>query len=78
LSAGELRELARPAGPLQPQSPVSRSGGCDALEAAGLNAVLRELSMTGADEHTPAVSGPVFDGLYEFHRRRLLLGREPT
>jgi len=57
---------------------VSRSGGCDALEAAGLDAVLRGLSMTGADEHTPAVSGPVFDGLYEFHRRRLLLGREPA
>jgi hypothetical protein len=26
----------------------------------------------------PAVSGPVFDGLYEYHRRRLLLGREPA
>ena len=74
----DYRGLDRPAGPLQPQSPVSRFGGCDALEAAGLDAVLRGLSMTGADEHTPAVSGPVFDGLYEFHRRRLLLGREPT
>jgi hypothetical protein len=30
------------------------------------------------DEHTLTVSGAVFDGLYEFHRRRLLLGREPA
>jgi hypothetical protein len=50
----------------------------DAPEAAGLDVVLRGLSMTGGDEHTLAVSGAVFDGLYEFHRRRLLLGREPA
>jgi hypothetical protein len=50
----------------------------DAPEAAGLDVVLRGLSMTGTDEQTLAVSGPVFDGLYEFHRRRLLLGREPS
>ena len=25
-----------------------------------------------------AVSGPVFDGLYEFYRRQLLTGREPA
>jgi hypothetical protein len=50
----------------------------DAPEAAGLDVVLRGLSMTGSDEATLAVSGPVFDGLYEFHRRRLLLGREPA
>jgi hypothetical protein len=29
------------------------------------------------DEQTLAVSGPLFDGLYEYHRRRALLGREP-
>ena len=46
--------------------------------APGLNVVMRGLSMTGDDEHTLAISGPVFDGLYEFHRRRLLLGREPA
>jgi hypothetical protein len=40
--------------------------------------VLRGLSMTGDDERTLTVSGPVFDGLYEYHRRRLLLGREPA
>ena len=50
----------------------------DAPEAPGLDVVLRGLSMTGDDERTLAVSGPVFDGLYEFHRRRLLLGREPA
>jgi hypothetical protein len=50
----------------------------DAPEAAGLDVVLRGLSMTGSDEATLVVSGPVFDGLYEFHRRRLLLGREPA
>ena len=50
----------------------------DAPEAPGLDVVLRGLSMTGDDEHTLAVSGPVFDGLYEYHRRRLLLGREPA
>ena len=50
----------------------------DAPEARGLDVVLRGLSMTGTDEATLAVSGPVFDGLYEYHRRRLLLGREPA
>jgi hypothetical protein len=50
----------------------------DAPEAPGLDVILRGLSMTGDDDHTLAVSGPVFDGLYEYHRRRTLLGREPA
>ena len=50
----------------------------DAPEAPGLDVVLRGLSMTGDDERTLAISGAVFDGLYEYHRRRLLLGREPA
>ena len=50
----------------------------DAPEAPGLDVVLRGLSMTGDDEHTLAVAGAVFDGLYEYHRRRLMLGREPA
>ena len=50
----------------------------DAPAAAGLNIVLRGLSMTSTDEQTLAVSGPVFDGLYEYHRRLLLQGREPA
>jgi hypothetical protein len=53
-------------------------GRFDAPEAAGLDVLLRGLSMTGTDEQTLAVSGPLFDGLYEYHRRRLLLGREPA
>jgi hypothetical protein len=50
----------------------------DAPEAAGLDVLLRGLSMTGIDEQTLAVSGPMFDALYEYHRRRTLLGREPA
>jgi len=50
----------------------------DAPEAAGLDVALRGLSLVGADEQTLAVSGVLFDGLYEFYRRSLLLGREPA
>jgi hypothetical protein len=50
----------------------------DAPEAAGLDVLLRGLSMAGTDEQTLAVSGPMFDALYEYHRRRTLLGREPA
>ncbi|MFI6423429.1 chromate resistance protein ChrB domain-containing protein [Promicromonospora sp. NPDC050880] len=53
-------------------------GRFDAPEAPGLDVILRGLSMTGDDEHTLAISGPVFDGLYEFYRRSYLLGREPA
>lgn len=53
-------------------------GAYDAPEAPGLDVVLRGLSMTGDDERTLAVTGPVFDGLYEFFRRSYLLGREPA
>jgi hypothetical protein len=50
----------------------------DAAEAAGLDVILRGLSLTCSDERTLAVSGPIFDGLYEFYRRQLLSGREPA
>ena len=50
----------------------------DAPEAPGLDVILRGLSMIGGDEQTLAVSGPVFDGLYEYYRRQVLLGREPA
>jgi hypothetical protein len=50
----------------------------DAPEAAGLDVILRGLSMTGDDERTLAISGPIFDGLYEYYRRQTLLGREPA
>jgi hypothetical protein len=50
----------------------------DAPEARGLDVVLRGLPMTGDDLATIAVARPIFDGLYEFFRRRLLLGLEPA
>lgn len=53
-------------------------GRYDAPEAPGLDVLLRGLSMTGDDERTLAVSGSLFDGLYEFFRRSYLLGHEPA
>jgi len=53
-------------------------GRYDAPEAAGLDIALRGLSLLGNDTRTLAVSDPLFDGLYEFYRRNLLLGREPA
>lgn len=50
----------------------------DAPEAPGLDVILRGLSMTRTDDDILVLTGPVFDGLYEFYRRRLLLGREPA
>jgi hypothetical protein len=49
-----------------------------APEAAGLDVVLRGLSMVCPDERILDLTGPVFDGLYEFHRRAVLLGHEPA
>jgi hypothetical protein len=34
--------------------------------------------MIRTDDDILVLTGPVFDGLYEFYRRRLLLGREPA
>ena len=53
-------------------------GRFDAPEAPGLDTVLRGLSLTCSDEETLAITHPLFDGLYEFYRRGLLLGREPA
>ncbi|GAB2628447.1 hypothetical protein Aab01nite_22110 [Paractinoplanes abujensis] len=50
----------------------------DAPEAPGLDVLLRGLSMTLTDEQVLTVSGPLFDGLYEYHRRALLLDRPPA
>lgn len=50
----------------------------DAPEAAGLDVLLRGLSMTNDDERMLELTGPLFDGLYEFKKRALLLGREPA
>ncbi|NJP92472.1 chromate resistance protein [Nonomuraea sp. FMUSA5-5] len=50
----------------------------DAPEAPGVDVILRGLSMICDDERVLEITGPIFDGLYEFHRRALLLGREPA
>jgi hypothetical protein len=51
----------------------------DAPDAAGLDVVLRGLSMIASDdEQMLAWSTPMFDGLYEYRRRALLLGRDPA
>lgn len=38
----------------------------------------RGLSMTLSDEQTLAVCGPTLDGLYDYLKRSLTLGREPS
>jgi len=50
----------------------------DAPEATGLDVLLRGLSLTVDDETLLELTGPLFDGLYEFKKRALLLGREPS
>ena len=50
----------------------------DAPEAPGLDVLLRGLSMVRGDEEVLAISGPLFDGLYEYRKRALVLGREPS
>lgn len=50
----------------------------DAPEAPGLDVLLRGLSMVRGDEDVLAISGPLFDGLYEYRSRATLLGREPS
>ncbi|MCA2211717.1 chromate resistance protein ChrB domain-containing protein [Jidongwangia harbinensis] len=54
-------------------------GRYDAPEAPGLDVVLRGLSLVLTDDHRVLeLTGPVFDGLYEYYRRVLLLGRPPA
>lgn len=50
----------------------------DAPEAAGFDLALRGLSMVTSDDHVLELTGPLFDGAYEFFRRQLMLGREPA
>ncbi len=50
----------------------------DAPEAPGLDVLLRGLSMTLEDEQLLTSATPLFDGLYEFKKRAILLGREPS
>jgi hypothetical protein len=50
----------------------------DAPEAPGLDVVLRGLSMIRDDLAVLELTAPLFDGLYEYHRRGTMLGREPA
>lgn len=50
----------------------------DAPEAPGLDVMIRGLSMVADDDQVLAITGAVFDGLYEYRRRATLLGREPS
>lgn len=50
----------------------------DAPEAPGLDTVLRGLSMVADDDRVLEITRPLYDGLYEFFRRELLLGKEPS
>ena len=50
----------------------------DVPEARGLDVVLRGLSMVFPDPRVLELAGPLFDGLYEYYRRAMLLGREPA
>lgn len=49
----------------------------EAPEAVGVDVVCRGLSMVCDDVEILAVTAAMFDGLYEYRRRALLLGREP-
>jgi len=50
----------------------------DAPEARGLDVLLRGLSMVRSDHEVLALSGPLYDGLYEYLKRAEMLGREPA
>ena len=50
----------------------------DVPEAAGFDVALRGLSMVVDDVRLLELTGPLFDGLYEFRRRALMLGAEPA
>ncbi len=50
----------------------------DAPEAPGLDVLVRGLSMTLDDDAVLAATAPLFDGLYEYLQRSLLLGRDPA
>ena len=50
----------------------------DAPEAAGLDVLIRGLSMVKDDDELLALTGPLYDGLYEYLKRATLLGRTPS
>jgi hypothetical protein len=50
----------------------------EAPEARGLDVLTRGLGMVATDEQVLDTAALLFDGLYEFHRRAMVLGREPV
>jgi hypothetical protein len=50
----------------------------DAPEAPGLDVICRGLTMVRGDDDVLAITGPLFDSLYEYRRRALLLGKDPA
>ncbi|HET7444524.1 MAG TPA: chromate resistance protein ChrB domain-containing protein [Solirubrobacterales bacterium] len=48
----------------------------DAPEAHGLDVLIRGLSMVRSDEEMLELTGPLYDGLYEYLRRGSMLGGE--
>ncbi len=50
----------------------------DAPEGAGLDVIVRGLSMTLDDDELLRITGPLFDGLFAFKQRAQMLGREPA
>ena len=50
----------------------------DAPEAPGLDVLVRGLSMIHGDDELLAIAAQLFDALYEYRKRALLLGREPA
>lgn len=47
-------------------------------EAIGIDILVRGLAMRHDDETVLSVTAALFDGLYEYYRRAILLGREPA
>jgi len=53
-------------------------GHYDTPEARGFDIALRGLSMVETDDRVLKLSGPPFNGVVEYFRRELLLGKEPA
>jgi hypothetical protein len=50
----------------------------EAPEAAGLDVLIRGLSMIKDDPDLLALSSPLYDGLYEYIKRATVVGRTPS
>lgn len=50
----------------------------DVPEARGLDVICRGLSLVAEDHHVLEITALIFDGLYEFRRRSLISGKDPS